>query len=111
MEELKLQAEKLGLEFKGNISKAELTTLIENATAEDSVKEVKNDKIKVIITPRDSEEKEGYVGLSGYTAQYAFEEEIELPVNVVKFLKTRGGYIYDAKGKKKWVSRFLIETI
>lgn len=109
--ELKTKATELGLDFKGNISKAELTKLIENATAEDSVEEVKNAKIKVIITPRDDEEKEGYIGFNGYTAQYQFDEEIEMPEDAVEFLKTRGGYVYKADGSKKWQSRYMIERI
>ena len=109
MEELKQEATELGLDFKGNISKAELTKLIDeakNQTADDSKK-----KVKVIITPRDSEEKEGFVGFNGYTAQYQFDEEIEMPKNVVEFIKTKGGYKYDQKGNKKWVSRFLVEYV
>lgn len=71
-------------------------------------------KVKVIITPRDSEEKEGFVGFNGYNAQYQFDEEIEMPENVVSFLKSKGTYVY-VKGKngleKKWQSRYMIERI
>ena len=109
--DLKDKALELGLEFAGNISKAELTKLIENATAEDSVEEVKNAKIKVIITPRDDEEKVGYVGFNGYTAQYQFDTEIEMPEDVVDFLKTKGGYVYKADGTKKWQSRYLVDKV
>jgi len=62
MENLKTEATRLGLDFKGNISKFDLTELIENEKkriANDSP----DDKIKVIITPRDTEEKECYVRL------------------------------------------------
>lgn len=110
MEELKSEATKLGLDFKGNISKAELTNLIEeakNVTAEDS----KPKKIKVKITPRDGEEFEGYVGFNGYTAQFKFDTEVEMPKDVVDFLKTRGGNVYDKLGKPSWKSRYLVEYI
>lgn len=110
MEELKAEATELGLDFKGNISKVELTNLIDeakNVTAEDS----KPKKIKVKITPRDSEEFEGYVGFNGYNAQYQFDEEVEMPENVVEFIKSRGGNQYDKNGKARWLSRYIVEQI
>ena len=110
MEELKQQALDLGLEFKGNISKSDLIDLIENAkkqTADGSVSKT----VKVIITPRDPEEKEGYVGLNGYTAQFQFDVELDMPRDVVEFLKTIGGYTYKANGTKKWQSRYIVEVL
>lgn len=117
MEELKKEATELGLDFKGNISKAELTKLIEDAknqnadgSSEEEVIDL-NAKVKVRITPRDSEEKEGFVGWGEYKAQYQFDEDIEMPIGAVEFLKTRGGYVYSANGSKKWQSRFIIEMV
>ena len=114
MEELKSEATKLGLDFKGNISKAELTELVEDAKsliANDSTEETKPKKIKVVVTPRDSEEVVGYVGFNGYTAQYKFDEEIEMPEDVVKFLKGKGSYVHDGKGERRWVSRYIIDKV
>ena len=114
MEELKQEATELGLDFKGNISKADLIKLIDDAknlTADSSSESTKPKKIKVIISPRDTEEKQGYVGFNGYTAQYQFEEEIEMPENVVEFIKQKGSYVHDGKGNRKWVSRYLIEKL
>lgn len=124
MEELKAEATKLGLDFKGNISRKDLEALIEDAKNQIAngsevkdesepkpTKAKENEKIKVIVTPRDSEEKEGFVGLNGYRAQYKFDEEIELPANIVEFLKSKGGYITSPKGEKKWVSRYLVEVL
>ena len=108
--ELKTKATELGLDFKGNISKEDLQKLIdeaENVAAEDS----KPKKIKVIITPRDDEEKEGYVGFNGYQAQYQFDTEIEMPEDVVEFLKSKGTYVHSTDGKKKWQSRYMIEKV
>ena len=113
MEELKQEATELGLDFKGNISKAELTAMVDdvkNSIANSSAKDTKPKKIKVVISPRDNEEKDGYVGFNGYTASYQFEEEIDMPENVVQFLREKGSYVYDGKGNKKWVSRYLIEV-
>jgi len=121
MEELKTEATELGLDFKGNISKADLTTLVNEAKqlangSSEKETESKIDgmktKIKVKITPRDGEEFEGYVGLNGYTAQYKFDEEIEMPIDVVDFLKSKGGKVHNPKtGESKWQSRFLIEYV
>lgn len=147
MKELKEKATKLGLDFKGNISKVELTSMIEaklNQVASDSkdndlviIPNVDNNKgiekmkeelkvelaeaehiapehtkrIKVVITPRDSEEKEGYVGLNNYTAQYQFGEVIELPEGIVDFIKSKGGKVYQGNGNFKWQSRFLVEYV
>lgn len=115
MQELKQEATELGLDFKGNISKADLTSLIadaKNSVAKSSpdVKPSKPKRIKVVISARDSEEKEGYVGFNGYQAQYKFDEEIEMPEDVVEFLRSKGGYVTDGKGDKKWMSRFIIEV-
>jgi len=118
MEELKQEATELGLDFKGNISKVELQAMV------DAEKQIANDsteteyvipeqtpRIKVIINPRDSGEIEGFVKLNKYQAQFKFDEEIELPSGIVDFLKTKGGYVYDAKGNKKWQSRWIIEKV
>ncbi len=113
MEELKNEATELGLDFKGNISKKELQTMIDeakSATAEDSTKSLM-DKVKVIINPRDPEEKEGYIRWNSYEAQFQFDEEVEMPLGAVETLKTRGGYAHKADGSKKWLSRYLIEMI
>lgn len=119
MEELKAEATELGLDFKGNISKAKLQEMVDaakNPTAESSSKEptekkLTMKKIKVSITPRDPEEKEGYVGFNGYNAQYQFDTPIEMPEMVVEFLKTKGGYVMSSDGSKKWQSRYLIEVL
>lgn len=151
MKELKDKATKLGLDFRGNISKIELTTLVEakeSQIASDSInnevevvlnenetnkediemkktviepeiveEEVKHiapentKKIKVIINPRDGEELEGVVRLNTYTAQYQFDEEIEMPEGIVEFLKSKGGNVYVGNGKFKWQSRYVIEKV
>ena len=117
MEDLKKEATKLELDFKGNISRVDLQAMV------DAKKQVANDStdakpefsmtnyIKVIITPRDSGEIDGFVGLGKYKAQYQFDEEVEMPDMVVEFLKTKGGYVTNAKGDKKWLSRFIIEKV
>ena len=112
MEELKQEATELGLDFKGNISKSDLTQLIEDAknqTIDGSVDLLK--KVEVRINPRDPEEKEGWCGWSDFSAQFQFDEVIGLPLGAVEFLKSKGSYKHDGKGGKKWLSRFMIELI
>jgi hypothetical protein len=112
MEELKQEATELGLDFKGNISKSDLTQLIEDAknqTIDGSVDLLK--KVKVRINPRDPEEKEGWCGWSDFSAQFQFDEVIGLPLGAVEFLKSKGSYKHDGKGGKKWLSRFMIEMV
>lgn len=107
--DLKTEATNLGLDFKGNISKADLTNLVneaKNVIAKDS----KPKKIKVIITARDSGAAYEFVGFNNYSAQFKFDEELEMPEDVVEFLKTRGGNVI-IDGKPKWQSRFIIEKL
>ena len=117
MKDLKQEATELGLDFKGNISRVDLQAMV------DAKKQVANDStetkpkfsmkkyIKVIISPRDPEEREGFVGLGRYKAQYQFDEVVEMPEMVVEFLKTKGGYTNTARGDRKWLSRFIIEKV
>lgn len=118
MEELKQEATELGLDFKGNISKTELKAMIDEKKqiANDSpvVKPIvadANKKVKVKITPRDSEEKEGFARLNKYTIQYQFDEEISIPQIMVDFIKSKGGYVTSSKGEKKWQSRYIVELV
>ena len=121
MEELKNEATELGLDFKGNISRKDLEALVEDAknqTADGSEPDSRSNsnplskkKIKLRISPRDSEEKEGYVGICDYSAQYQFDEDVEMPEYVVDFIRSKGGYQTNGKGEKKWVSRYLIELL
>ena len=111
MEELKAEATKLGLDFKGNISKVDLQKLVDEAKNPVAKGSPKSDRVKVIVTPRDSEEKEGYVGLYPYNAQYEFDEEIDFPAQVVEFIKSLGGYVTSSNGEKKWQSRYIVEIV
>ena len=116
MEELKQEATELGLDFKGNISKADLIKLIDDAknqTIDGSSTEVVDvfKKVKVKINPRDPEEKEGWCGWSDYSAQFQFDEVLEMPLGAIEFLKSKGTYKHDGKGGKKWLSRFMIEMV
>ena len=119
MVDLKAEATELGLDFKGNISKADLQAMVDakKQVANDSTeaKEVNmndtNDKIKVIISSRDSGEIEGFARLNGYRIQYQFDEEIEIPRYMVDFIKSKGGYITSTKGDKKWQSRYIVEIV
>jgi len=116
MKELKQEATELGLDFKGNISKADLQAMVDEQkqVANDSPSEepkLSDKKVKIIVSPRDSEEHEGYARLNGYVIQYKFEEEIEVPEYFIEWLKGKGSYIYDGKGNKKWVSRYLVEIV
>jgi len=111
---------KQGMDFKGNISKVDLRAIVDakkqvandsTATKDSEPKFSMTNYIKVIITPRDSSELEGFVGLGKYKAQYRFDEEVEMPDMVVEFLRTKGGYTNNAKGDRKWLSRFIIEKV
>jgi len=115
MEDLKQEATELGLDFKGNISKVDLQAMVDakKQIANDSTdtKPASDEKIKVIITSRDSGEIEGFARLNGYRIQYQFDEEIEIPRYMVDFIKSKGGYITSPKGAKKWQSRYIVEVL
>lgn len=73
---------------------------------------------KVIVTPKEVNKlnTEIYVGLNDFSAQFKPDIEVELPADIIKFLKgaTYEQHIYDEKNKKHTTiskSKYLVELV
>lgn len=73
---------------------------------------------KVIVTPKEVNKlnTEIYVGLNDFSAQFKPDIEVELPVDIIKFLKgaTYEQHIYDEKNKKHTTiskTKYLVELV
>ena len=73
---------------------------------------------KVIVTPKEANKlnTEIYVGLNDFSAQFKPDIEVELPADIIKFLKgaTYEQHIYDEKNKKHTTiskAKYLVELV
>lgn len=73
---------------------------------------------KVIVTPKEVNKlnTEIYVGLNDFSAQFKPDIEVELPVDIIKFLKgaTYEQHIFDEKNKKHTTvskAKYLVELV
>lgn len=73
---------------------------------------------KIIVTPKEVNKlnTEIYVGLNDFSAQFKPDIEVELPADIIKFLKgaTYEQHIYDEKNKKHTTiskAKYLVELV
>ena len=129
LDALKDKATLLGIEFSDRIGydtlKKRVDEFQENATDVVEVKRKKlskkekwGERINVKIEPRfeeDMNKRQGFVGFNGYTATFQYGETINMPINVVEFLKGRGRtrHYRNDKGEavSKWQSRYFVEKV
>jgi uncharacterized protein YjdB len=131
--ELKEYAQDIGVEFASTIGydklkervEAKEIELAEAKRAEKKSKNIAEEKVKIIVNPRDGDAniKDQFFGFNGKNILIQFDEEIEVDKSMYEFIKGIGGYVpvvkvvtgEDGMPKKEWSkkyqSRFLVEKV